>query len=138
MFVTCDADAETGVSETIQGLNAAFSEYFGNRSYDDSGINITIILMCRDPRWQFKQRIRFSKKENKLFMDLMLDWKLMVRSNQITRKKSVAEIMTAEAPRIIAKRKFKDFDLSRFTSDLREWFEVHGWIDPDFLDYVET
>ena len=35
-FVTCDADAETGISKVIHGLNMAFSEYFGDRSYDDS------------------------------------------------------------------------------------------------------
>ena len=63
-FVTCDADIESGVSDVLYGLNKAFDEYFGDRFYDDSGINISVILMCRDPVWNFKQRIRFSKKEN--------------------------------------------------------------------------
>lgn len=47
--------------------------------------------MCRDPRWNFKQRIRFVKKENCLYMDLMFDWNTMVNADQKTRKQIAAK-----------------------------------------------
>ena len=89
-------------------------------------------MMCRDPIWNFKQRIRFVKKENCLYMDLMLDLDVMSRAEPETRKRIVGEKIVTEVPRIVAKKKFKDFDLLRFSADLREWFEQHGWIDKDF------
>lgn len=126
-----DIDIESGLGEVMYGMPTAFDNYFGDRFYDDSGINITVVLMCRDPRWNFKQRIRFSKKENKLYMDIMLDLNVMKRLDAEARRGLVAEKMSIEVPQIVAKYKFKDFDLKRFSVDLRGWFEKQGWIDND-------
>jgi len=128
-FVTCDANIESGIDKVIYGMNKEFDAYFGDRLYDDSGIEMAVILMCRDPRWNFKQRIRFKKKDNCLYMDIMFDLPIMERADASTRKMIVAQKMTDEIPPIIAKYKFKDFDLMRFSADLRNWFEDHGWID---------
>jgi len=132
--ITYDADAEARLDEVIFGINDAFEDYFGVKFYDDSGIEMFIVLMCRDPRWNFKQRIRFVKKENCLYMDIMFDLDVMSQADPETRKKIVAEKMVTEIPQIIAKKKFKDFDLPRFTKDLREWFETHEWLEPDFAE----
>lgn len=113
----------------IFGINDAFEDYFGNRFYDDSGIEMFVVLMCRDPIWNFKQRIRFVKKENCLYMDIMLDLDVMSRADSVTRKRIVGEKIANEVPQIVAKYKFRDFDLKRFSSDLRVWFEDHKWIE---------
>lgn len=118
------------------GLNDAFEEYFGSRFYDDSGIGFFIVLMCRDPVWKFKQRIRFVKNRNTLYIDIMLDLEVMSRADSATRKRIVSEKIATEIPQIIAKKKFKDFDLPRFTRDLREWFEINGWIEPEFPESI--
>lgn len=134
-LVTCDANIESGLSEVLDDLNhRGWYEHFGPRFYDDSGINISVILMCRDPRLNFNQRIRFSKKENKLYMDLMLDLNVMSRIGHSERKQIVGEKMATEIPQIVAKYKWKNFDLPRFSADLREWFEDHGWIEKIFAD----
>lgn len=127
--ITCDANAESGLSEVIFGTNKAFKEYFGDRFYDDSGIGLFIVLMCRDPIWNFKQRIRFLKKKNTLYLDIMLVLDVMSRASLATRKSIVGEKIVTEVPQIVAKYKFKDFDLKRFSSDLKSWFEQNGWID---------
>ena len=127
--ITCDANAESGVSEVMLGLNDAFEEYFGDRFYDDSSIGLFIVLMCRDPAWNFKQRIRFVKNRNTLYIDIMLDLNVMSRADPGTRKQIVGEKIVNEVPQIIAKKKFKDFDLPRFSRDLRMWFEDQGWIE---------
>jgi hypothetical protein len=129
-FITCDANIESKLDEVLDPMNdLGFDEYFAERYYDDSGINITVVLMCRDPYLNFKQRIRFSKNENKLYMDIMLDFNQMKYADSATRKRIVAEKLINEVPQIIAKYKFKDFDLKRFSSDLRGWFEQQGWVD---------
>lgn len=136
--ILSDADDETGLHEVVYEINRPpMDDFFTNRFYDDSGVEMAIILMCRDPQWNFNQRIRFVKKENCLYMDIMFDWALMVRSDHTARKQIVAEKIVTEVPEIVAKRKFKDFDLPRFTKDLREWFEIHCWIDPAFPAFIE-
>ena len=136
-FTTYDANSEANLDEILHGLdNGGFDEYFAEKYYDDSGIEMSVIFMCRDPRWNFKQRIRFSKKENRLYMDIMLDLDVMSHADPITRKRIVAEKIVNEVPQIIAKKKFKDFDLPRFTKDLREWFETSGWIAPAFSEFI--
>jgi len=129
-FITSDADKETGLSEIIYEINRSpMDDFFVDRFYDDSGIEMAVILMGRDPQWNFKQRIRFVKKENCLYIDLMFDWQTMVDADHVSRKRIVAEKIVTEVPPIVAKKKFKDFDLPRFSRDLRTWFEENGWIE---------
>ena len=128
-FITYDANTESGLNEITHGMTTSFDNYFVDRFYDDSGIEMAIVLMCRDPQWNFKQRIRFAKKENCLYMDIMLDLDVMSHADPMTRKQIVSEKVVNEIPQIVAKYKFKDFDLPRFSSDLRKWFEQNGWID---------
>jgi hypothetical protein len=136
--VTCDANIESGLNDVLNTLNNdGFDGYFDTRFYDDAGTGLFIVLMCRDPMWNFKQRIRFVKKRNTLYVDIMLDLDVMSRADLATRKRIIGEKIVAEVPQIVAKKKFKDFDLPRFTSDLREWFETHGWISAEFSEFVQ-
>jgi hypothetical protein len=128
--ISADYDYRSNLDEVLRAFPALiFEEYFGDKDYDDSGIEIFVVLMCRDPLWNFKQRIRFSKKENCLYMDIMLNLEQMKQADLVTRKRIVAEKLVNEIPQIIDKYKFKDFDVKRFSSDLRNWFEQQGWID---------
>ncbi len=132
-FTTYDANSEANLDEILDALDdGGFDGFFAEKFYDDSGIKITVVFMCRDPRWNFRQRIRFSKKENKLYLDIMLDLDQMKNSETEAKKRIVAEKMINEIPQIIAKYKFKDFDLLRFSADLREWFASYGWIEEEF------
>lgn len=125
--ISADVHKDSKVDEVLYELE--LDEHFSNRYYDDSGITIFIVLMCRAPYLNFKQRIRLSKTENCLYMDIMLDFEQMKDATPGERKSIVAEKLITEVPQIIAKYKFRDFDLGRFSADLKEWFENHGWID---------
>ncbi|HMM80997.1 MAG: hypothetical protein JSS77_10735 [Acidobacteria bacterium] len=138
LFITSDSNTESGVGEATRGLAQALGDYFADRRYNDSDLEIAICLMCRDPRWNFKQRIRFVKKENCLYMDIMLDLDVMKYAERSHRKEIIGSKIVSEVPEIIAKKKFKDFDLPRFTKDLREWFEDNGWIAKDFPEFIGT
>ena len=130
-FITSDSDSESAVGEATFGMTRSFDEYFRHRFYDDSGLEMAVCLMCRDPYWNFKQRIRFSRKENCLYMDIMLDLETMKTTDRQTRKRIIGNKIVDEIPQIVASKKFKNFDLPRFSSDLRKWFEEHGWIDKE-------
>jgi hypothetical protein len=133
-FITYDADITSGLSEITYGMTKALGSYFADRFYEDSGIEMAVILMCRRPVRDFKQRIRFVKKENCLYMDIILDLDVMNRTDEPTRKRIVGEKIVNEVPQIVARKKFKDFDLSRFARDLRGWFENQDWIQKIFSD----
>jgi len=142
--IVSDADQETGLHDISGEINRSpMDNFFIHRLYDDSGISIGIVLMGRDPRWNFKQRISFSKVKNRLYMDIMFDWHTMVNADHDTRKQIAAKKIMTEVPQIITKYKskakygFKDFDLPRFTKDLREWFETQGWIEPAFPELLD-
>ena len=130
-----DSNIEAGLSEVLHAKSASgFEEYFSDKFYDDSGLRLGVVLMCRDPELKFKQRISISKKDNTLYLDLMLDSEQMERADLATRKQIVGEKIVNEVPQIVAKKKFKDFDLPRFSRDLREWFEKQGWVSEIFAE----
>jgi hypothetical protein len=127
-FLTSDANTESGLGEILFGVNTALDKYFADRFYDDTGIAIAIVLMCRDPALHFKKRVRFSKKDKCLYMDIMLDLDVMTSMNAVERKLTVADRLLTEVPQVISKYNFKNFDLPRLSSDLRVWFEKQGWV----------
>ncbi|MDR7212732.1 hypothetical protein [Flavobacterium piscis] len=125
--ISADIDWESGVREVL-GLipQREFKDFFYTKNYGIDLNDIFIVLMCRDSEYNFKQRIRYVKKERALYMDIMLDSDLFAKITQEERNKIVFEKLIKEVPEIIAKYKFKDFDLERFKED---WTELINSID---------
>jgi hypothetical protein len=95
-------------------------EYFYDRDYGDSVAEIGLVLMCRDPGHEFKQRIKLAKKEKILSLDVMLDLNLMIEADHPSRRRIVADALVSELLRILAKYRFSSFDRDRFGNDFRE------------------
>ncbi len=118
-FLTGDYNWESKVDHAIRNL--ALKDFFRNRNYgEDISGGISVVLMCRDPALGFKQRIRFSKKNQALSMDVMLDLPFFVSATHSQRREEVARKLIAEVPRVIGKYKFKNFNLASFSGDLEE------------------
>ena len=116
--ITCDVNWESGVGKTLDLIPIRnFKDFFYLKKYGDDLIDIFIVLMCRNVEHNFKQRIRFVKKEKALYMDIMLDFDLFMKISQEERNTIVFDKLIKEVPEIIAKYKFKDFDLASFTND---------------------
>lgn len=115
--ILSDANWEAKIDHVQRVLDLWNFFYHRNYGNDLSG-GIVVVLMCRDPEYKFKQRIRFSKKEQKLYMDIMLDYLNFVTASHAQRRQMVAKHLQTEIPLVIAKYKFKDFDLERFSTDL--------------------
>jgi len=99
-----------------------FRKYFEEKDYGDEVDGITVVLMCQDPALNLKQRIRRSKKEKKIYIDIMLDMNQFIGLDQNQREKIVAEKLISEVPPIISKYKMQGFDLPKFEGDLKKFF----------------
>ena len=121
-FITCDSFWEAQVDKVIDRIDdTGYKRYFAERDYGTSLEGLTVVLMCQDPNLNLKQRIRLSKKEKKIYLDIMLDLPHFIAITQKEREKITVGKLIAEIPPIIAKYKLEDFDLVKFETDLKNW-----------------
>lgn len=127
--ILSDANWESRVDLVLNALSDFnYRSYFQERDYGTGLIGVTVVFMCRDPALNFKQRIRLSKKEKKLYIDLMLDLSEMTSADQTTRQRLVAGQLLKEVPEIISRYKIEDFDRSRFLADFQAWIIGTEWL----------
>ena len=121
-FITCDSFWEAQVDKVINCIDdTGYEGYFSEQDYGNSLNGITVVLMCQDPNLNLKQRIRFSKKEKNLYLDIMLNLPHFLEILQKEREEIIVDKIITEVPQVIAKYKFKDFELVRFEKDLKKW-----------------
>jgi hypothetical protein len=128
-LITADANSETGVGEaSIFMTSSGFYKFIEQQNYGLSLKGLCVIFMCRAPELEFKQRIRYSKKDQKLYFDLMLDYNQFVDMSDEQRVSEMCIKLLEEMPPIVKKYKFSDFDLDKFMNNLSGWFNEHGLI----------
>ena len=104
---------------------------FDGEDYGPGLSEIYVVFMCRTPDLVFKQRIRTDRKELVLYMDIFLDYHLMVKGPIERRWDHLARKLYDELPPIVAKYKLKNFDTTRFIADFRKFMEGTGMMKPD-------
>jgi|LakMenEpi03Aug12_release.lakeMendotaPanAssembly.Ray.scaffolds.fasta_scaffold587122_2 hypothetical protein len=121
-FITCDSFWEAQVDKVIDRIDdTGYKRYFSEQDYGTSLDGITVVLMCQAPNLNLKQRIRLSKKEKKIYLDIMLDLPHFLEIAQKEREKIIVDKLIAEIPSIITKYKLEDFNLMKFETDLKNW-----------------
>ena len=121
--ITGDISFASGVGEVIEGLSGPMREHFATRDYGGGLRGIVVCLMCRGQDLKFKRRIRLSKKERFLYMDVMLDLDEMRSLTKQSRFEIVVRRLKTEIPAIFNKYKIPDFDDRRLQSDLCGWLD---------------
>ena len=107
-FITCDSFWEAQVDKVIDRIDdTGYKRYFSEQDYGISLEGITVVLMCQAPNLNLKQRIRLSKKEKKIYLDIMLDLPHFLEIDQKEREKIIVDKLIAELPPIIVKYKSK-------------------------------
>ena len=115
-----DFDWEARVDQVLDSLsNSGYRSYFEQRDYGPGLAGITVVLMCQAPELNLRRRVQLSKKEKKLYMDIMLDLAEMKRVDRSRRKTLVTERLIREVPEVLSKYKISDFDSARFIEDFR-------------------
>lgn len=126
--ILCDIDWESKVDQPLAALSKlGYFEFFEDRNYGDGLLGVTVIFMCQDPGLKLKRRMRLSKKEKKLYMDIMLDLPTMKAAEPMQRQKIIADRLAVEVPEVLAKYKIDNFDKLRFIYDLNNWIASIGW-----------
>ncbi len=122
-----DADWEAKLDKVLSNFSdKGFKLYFEKKEYGSSLDEIVVILMCRNPDYNFNQRIRFSKKEKTLYLDIMLNLNQFKELEQTERNRLVSQRLFRELPPIIAKYKLESFDLEKFEKDLQKWLKKYS------------
>lgn len=122
LFLTCDANWESKLDRLVMKLSGlGLRSHFENRFYGNGLDGVSIILVCRDKRWNFKRRIRHSKKEKNFYIDLIFDLDEMASIDDEQRFLTVAKKITSEIPQELVSRKLPEFDVCAFSFDLEEW-----------------
>jgi hypothetical protein len=104
-------------------LSGPTRRFFVPKDYGAGLSGLVVVLMCRDPELNFKQRIRFARKEKKLYMDVMLDLAQMRSAEWEERTRIIVERLAQEIPTVLHKYSLKEFDETRFVGDLRGWLK---------------
>lgn len=111
---------EAQVDKVLDALsNLGYRNYFLEQNYGTSLDGLTVVLMCQDPNLNLNQRIRLSKREKKIYIDIMLDLPYFLEITQKEREEIVVGKLISEIPPIIKKYKLEDFNLQKFETDLK-------------------
>lgn len=121
--ITADANVESGVGEFVSEISGPTRKHFADKNYGAGLTGLVIVLMCRNPDFKFKQRIRLVKKEKILYMDIMLDLDEMKNTDNSFRKRIIVERIANEVPVVLTKYSISDFDEARFIGDLDNWLK---------------
>lgn len=128
-FVTSDTNIETGVANARHDfMTTEFYKFIENQNYGESLAGLVIVFMCRSPELIFKRRLRFSKKDKILSMDIMLDYNLFVNISPDERVIELCKALLLALPEVLKKYKFKDFDSDKLMTNLESWFVNHNFI----------
>ncbi len=121
----CDANWESRVDHVLGEMERhGITESFSLRDYGAGLMGITVVFMCRDPELKFRRRVRFSRQERKIYMDIMLNLEQMRSAVEDERERIIADRLAEELPAILGKYTIPDFDSTRFTADLANWLGV--------------
>ncbi len=129
LSILSDTSELSRVLEAKQIITSeAFYKYVESENYGADLNGIGIILMCREPQFKFKKRLRFSKKDKVLYMDIMLDFDKYILLSQTERVSAICNELLEKIPQTVNKYKFGDFDLDKFMTHLKTWFIQHDYI----------
>ncbi|MGR2920127.1 hypothetical protein [Acinetobacter sp. 1125_18A] len=124
-----DTDSESGILIAKQQITSnGFNKYITSESYGSDLNGIVIILMCRKPEIVFKKRLRLSKKEKVLYMDIMLDYDLFNNMAFEQRITQICKTLLVELSQVLKKYKFQDFKSDELIKKSENWFVNYGFI----------
>ncbi|WP_377155098.1 hypothetical protein ACFJIX_23580 [Roseateles sp. UC29_93] len=122
--ITADYHWESRIDKVLDEIQELKPRvFFIERSYGKSVEGVKILFNCPLPEFELKRRLRFSKKEKALYLDIMLDLSEMISADHAVRRKIMIDKLLSDVPETLQKYNFEDFDYERFNIDLKTLFE---------------
>lgn len=123
-FVTSDANWESKIDKVLDGLvDCGIMSRFEERGYWGGLNGIAVVLVCRDPGLSFKRRVRFSKKERVIYLDIIFDLNEVISMTHPQRMALAIRKLREDVSAIVSKFPIEGFDLAAFTSDFESWLD---------------
>jgi len=122
--ITGDTDVQSGVGSIIDDSSGPAEDHFAPRDYGAGAPDIAVILMCQDPSLNLKRRVRFSRKDNTLYLDVMLDLPAMKAAKQKTRMEFVFKKIYHDVAEVIDRYTLSNFNSELFLKDLKSWLDA--------------
>lgn len=120
--ITSDSHWEARLDSALNWIiDAGLQRHFATRDYGQGILQLGLVLMCQPLDYHLEQRIRFSKADATLRMDVFLDLEYMKSANPEDRIRHVLSRLNDEVPAVMRKKAIANFDLDRFEDDFREW-----------------
>jgi len=110
-----DINWETKIDHAIKVVDTAS---LVDLNYGQSLSALVVVLNCREPELGHKQRVRFAKAINTLYVDIMLDLPFFVLATHVERRRAIFEQVIGQLRAVFQKRGLKDFDYERFLLDI--------------------
>lgn len=120
---TGDTAAESKVGQVIYSISGPTEDRFAKKDYGAGSPGIVVVLMCQDPALNLKRRVRFAKKDNKLYLDVKLDLDEMKAAKPAARRRIILARIHRDVAEVIARYRLPDFDSAKFLKDLQAWFQ---------------
>jgi hypothetical protein len=124
--ITFQWDIETGISlEKLYPFQEGLEKEFTAKNYGSSIGHIWIVLTCRP--YDFRQRKRYRKAEQRLEYDILLDYYLIKNIALPDKKQLIKYQFNQISERSFEKYKFTDFDKNSFLIDLKSAVNTLEW-----------
>lgn len=127
--ITSDCWHETKVVEATDAVkDAGYEKALLGGDYGPGLEKIFIVCMCRyrNDEEIFKRRIRLDHKRLILYIDVFLNYDLMIKGPTAKRIDHLVRKLYAEIPPIVEKYKLKGFDTKRLVADYRAFLAGTG------------
>jgi hypothetical protein len=120
--IVSDAHWESQMDRVVRSLSfSGYKTIFDSKDYGIGLKGISIVLMCRDPSLAFERRIRFVRREKRLYIDIMFDLNAFRDMDDKDRTFAVLSQMRHEVPAVLRKYSIPQFDCQRFVEDFIGW-----------------
>lgn len=118
-----DAEWQSGVGEVLDWLATTnYWEEFEIRDYGPGLDAVVIGLICRDPQLNFKRRVRHSRKDKAIYLDVMLNLADFIDASNGRRRQMVLSALLDEVPQTVAKYDIENFGRDSFMADFVTFF----------------
>ena len=121
--ITGDTTSESGVGSIIDVISGPTRKHFVPKDYGDGLVGLVVVLMCQNSSLGLKRRIRLSKKDKTLYMDIILNHGDMVSVTPDIRLHLIATVIKEEVAKILSKYKIQQFEQQQFLSDIIFWMD---------------